>query len=443
VAALFLWVAGFRGRDFVRRVAITAVAAIALLLPWGVHNARQEGAFTLADSHGGITALMGGNPNSEGTYSRALHEMWKEVMGRSFLSPPHQETDHLAWGVAKRWWRASPLWTLGMIPLRAERLFGWEHGLLYWSMYRPGVLPERDVLAAERWRAPLTAATDGYWLLLTVAFLVGCRGVFVPGRAPLARAGLVLLIAAGLTSTATYLLLVAEPRYRLGIEALMLPVAALGWVSSWSSLTRWVKTRQSAREVIPSLALVGGVALLALLAPSCGERLRARGRWAVTVAHVDGRACFLYVLPAGGPSMVRGVADEIELVGSPDRPGTARVQLDCPRIPGTPEAPRRPGPATLSFEVVARARGQDEANGVAAPWSQSLRLQGREPQTAESANQGIRLAYALTPEETEGPWAVTFAPQADVTLHLRRATVRSQGDVHAPSAASSETTKRP
>ena len=418
VSAIYLFARGFRRAELARRLGLMALPALLLLLPWGLRNARHEGGFTLADSHGGITALMGDNPNADGTYARSLHEMWKRVTGRTFLSQPHQETDHLAWQVAKHWWRASPLWTAGMVPLRAERLLAWEHGLLYWSLYRPGVLPERYVLAAEGWRRPLTQLTDGYWLVLVIAFTMSLRPW--PRQAREARAGRLLLIAAASSSAVAYLLLVAEPRYRLGIEALMIPLAAAELVA----LARLVRarTRRAWREELApravSLLVLG---LLAWWGPQAGEAWRGRGRWAVATADVNDHACFLYVTPTaplpGARSPVRGRADHVEL--GPlvaEAPARTRWRLDCPW--GEPLAELgHEGPTTLSF-TVARPGERAADNGAGLPPLEpeivaGLRVEGAPPvvvhATAPDVTNTVEVTFPLRRDAVARGWDVVMS----------------------------------
>ena len=46
---------------------VGVVATLVVLLPWGIRHVRQSGSLYFTDDHGGITALIGANPNSEGT----------------------------------------------------------------------------------------------------------------------------------------------------------------------------------------------------------------------------------------------------------------------------------------------------------------------------------------------------------------------------------------
>src|SRR5262249_44029166 len=67
-------------------------AALVVLSPWAIHHARQSKSVYFTDDHGGITALIGANPNSEGSYTRALNQMFKDVTGRGVLDEPHHAT---------------------------------------------------------------------------------------------------------------------------------------------------------------------------------------------------------------------------------------------------------------------------------------------------------------------------------------------------------------
>ena len=103
--------AGARGRSSFARRLLTAVgvaATLVVLLPWGIRHVRQSGSLYFTDDHGGITALIGANPNSEGTYTRALNRMFKDVTGRSVLDEPHHDTDRAAYAIAREWFRFEP-----------------------------------------------------------------------------------------------------------------------------------------------------------------------------------------------------------------------------------------------------------------------------------------------------------------------------------------------
>src|SRR5207247_3024238 len=153
-----------RARAIVARTALSLAVTLAVLSPWAIRNLRVEGTLSFTDHHGGVTALMGNYPNTEGTYTRSLNLMFKELTGRTFLSPPHARTDHEAAAIARTWLRFDPAWTAGMTALRLERLFAAEHGLLYWSLYRPGVLPPRAAAWFSQRRTVICGVTDAFYI---------------------------------------------------------------------------------------------------------------------------------------------------------------------------------------------------------------------------------------------------------------------------------------
>ena len=73
--------------------AVSCAVAFLTLLPWGVRNQLRYGEFFLTDSHGGNTALVGANPNADGTYTRSLNKLFSEGTGYKLFAPPHR-TSH-------------------------------------------------------------------------------------------------------------------------------------------------------------------------------------------------------------------------------------------------------------------------------------------------------------------------------------------------------------
>src|SRR3569623_1154037 len=198
-------------RAVVMRTALALAVTLAALSPWAIHNLRHNGELRFTDSHGGITALMGNYPNSEGTYARSLGMMFRELEGgRSFLSEPHRETDQIAYAMAKRWIGFQPGWTAGMMALRIERLFAPERGLLYWSIYRPGVLPRHVADRFGVWRPDVVALVDGYYLIFAALVAAGL-GFAIAER----RWSMAVPVVCGRMLVATYTLYVAAPRFRL------------------------------------------------------------------------------------------------------------------------------------------------------------------------------------------------------------------------------------
>ena len=72
----------------VARTALGCGVAALVLLPWGIRNQLRYGEFFITDSHGGHTALVGANPDTDGVYSRSLNQMFWLGTG---LSPVRSE----------------------------------------------------------------------------------------------------------------------------------------------------------------------------------------------------------------------------------------------------------------------------------------------------------------------------------------------------------------
>jgi hypothetical protein len=262
-------------------------AALVVLSPWAIRHVKQSGALYFTDDHGGITALIGANPNSEGTYTRALNQMFKDVTGRSVLAEPHRETDQAAYAIVREWTRFEPRYALGMIALKADRLFDPEIRLLYWPIYRPGVLVgARAAWFAAHHRA-IEALADAFGLAVMGLTLVGIAAALLRRRWPL-----LALVPFQLALVATYALFFAEPRYRLPIELLALPFVALALgevVRLAAALVRGARP-----EVVTGARALGvGVAAVVLWRLAWppllegGRALRSRHRWAAVEARLE------------------------------------------------------------------------------------------------------------------------------------------------------------
>jgi hypothetical protein len=316
-----------------RAAALTAIgvaATFVVLLPWGVRHLRQSGTLYFTDDHGGITALIGANPNSEGTYTRALNQLFKDVTGRGVLDEPHRQTDRAAYEMARSWQRFEPGYALGLGFLKADRLYDPEHRLLYWSVLRPGVLVGRPAAFVAAHRRAITGLADGFGLALAGLALAGVA-LAVARR----RFTLLSLVPFQLALTATYALFFAEPRYRLPIEMLAFPFAALAagaLALAFAALARRSRAGlvQAARTLGPALVVVVTWRFGWPFALDAGAALRARHRWAVTEVAVDGRMRTLLWGPApplAPTSPLEGAPNGVHLRLGPAAVARARLLL--------------------------------------------------------------------------------------------------------------------
>jgi 4-amino-4-deoxy-L-arabinose transferase-like glycosyltransferase len=319
--AAFYWAAlGTPWRRLIARTALGCAVAMLVLLPWGIRNRLHYGELFLTDSHGGHTALVGANPNSDGVYSRSLNLMFKRTTGYELLRPPHREADRAAYALARRWAEVDSDYALGLLGAKADRLLTNERPLLYWPLYRQGVLRGESARWFDAHRAGIEALTDGFWYALVAAALFG---VVVAASRRLWPALSILPVPLGLA--VLYVLFFAEVRYHLAIAVFLFPFAgaALRWaVQGGRDLVLRRFNARGRRRFLRELA-VSVVAIVAVFAgwPSLvagAAQLRDRHRWGVCVCNVDGRdrlCAFRATVPAPGegPSPVRGVWNGVGL----------------------------------------------------------------------------------------------------------------------------------
>jgi len=368
-------------RQKVARAALLTVAGVAatlvVLLPWGIRHLRQSGALYFTDDHGGITALIGANPNSEGTYTRALNRMFKDVTGRSVLDEPHHDTDRAAYAIAREWFAYEPRYALGLATLKADRLFDPEHRLLYWSVFRPGVLVGRPAAWFAAHRAGIVRFADAFGIAVAGLALAG-----VVAACARRRWRVLALVPFQLAYVATYTIFFAEPRYRLPIEMLAFPFVAVA-LGEVVAATRAVIHRsrpdlvRAAKVLGPALlvVVVWRLAWPALL--DAGTALRARHGWAVSEADVDGRRRLLLwapVPPLAPRSPLAGSPEGVHVrVRADERPTELRLRLGGGPLPAGRyalhfrlEAPSGPARITLA------GKSADVAAGVPASFDAEI-----------------------------------------------------------------------
>ena len=320
-----------------RALLLTAVglgAALVVLSPWAIRHLQQSGALYFTDDHGGITALIGANPNSEGTYTRALNRLFKDVTGRTVLDEPHHATDQAAYAIVREWTRFEPRYTLGLVVLKADRLFDPEIRLLYWPIFRPGVLvgPRGAWFTAHH--GAIEALADGFGLAMMGLALAGIAVATVRRRW-----ALLALLPFQLALAATYTIFFAEPRYRLPLEMLAFPFVALA-LGEVATLARALLRRsradifRSSRALAPALALIVGWRIVWPATLDGGRALRARHRWAATEAVFQagselGTRLLLWrpTPPFSGTSPIEGAPNGLHLTTGADGIARARVRL--------------------------------------------------------------------------------------------------------------------
>jgi hypothetical protein len=340
-------------------------AALVVLSPWALRHLSQSGTLYFTDDHGGITALIGANPNSEGTYTRALNQMFKDVTGRSVLDEPHHTTDQAAYAIVREWTRFEPRYTLGLVTLKAERLFDPEIRLLYWPIFRPGVLTGQRAAWFAAHHAGIESLADGFGLVVLGLAAGGIVVAFARRRWTA-----VSLVPYQLALVATYTIFFAEPRYRLPIELLAFPfvACALGEVARLAAALR----RRSRAEGVVAVRNLG-VALAVVVAgrlvwPAIvdgGRALRAAHRWAATEATVQcGAGPRTQMLlwrpspPLDATSPVEGAPNGVHLRVGPQGLGRVRVRLSGALSPGSYDIGLRvASESDASVQIVLADRG--------------------------------------------------------------------------------------
>jgi Dolichyl-phosphate-mannose-protein mannosyltransferase len=329
---------GLAWKPALRKTAISCAVAALLLSPWAVRNRLRYGEFFVADSHGGITALMGANPNSDGRYARSLNRIFHEVTGYTVLAEPHREADRAALAMARPWLRFDPAFTVGLFIARAEQLLVHERALLYWPLFRAGVLPEPALGVASRWRSTIEPVVDAFWLATVAAALAGLGVAIVRRRWLVLTLVPFMVVLAGM-----YIVIFADPRYRLPITLLVFPFAAGGLVWLGQTARDVIRERRVSRAVRWEAGLsVGLIVTIFVGAPTlawAGSKLREHHRWAVQVCHVNQQARVCSWRRTGSRDddtpAVRGVWNGVGLAipaAAPDRAQEtgAETELDLP-----------------------------------------------------------------------------------------------------------------
>jgi 4-amino-4-deoxy-L-arabinose transferase-like glycosyltransferase len=382
--ALPIWMVATPGRAGLKtalaRTALGCGVAFLVLVPWGIRNQLRYGEFFLTDSHGGHTALVGANPNSEGVYSRSLNQMFWKGTGFRLFDPAPRAADRAAYALARSWAAFEPAYAIGLVAAKADRLLTHERPLLYWPLYRESVLRDPPRGFFDRRRAAIETLVDGFWYLLAAAT---AGALALAGARRNLRALAVTLFPLALV--ALYATFFSEVRYHLAIAIFMFPfaAAALVWlVTDARAIARaGPDAARAQRRRGPREGVVVVLAIVALFAGwrgllAAGTALREHHRWAVCVCDVNGRGslCNWRATPTGDGAIspLRGVWDGVGLrAGPPIVSAGSEIALPPGRYRITARADRTPAQATgLRLEVEADGHiiaGVDWAAGLPEP----------------------------------------------------------------------------
>ncbi len=331
----------------VARTALGCGVAAVVLLPWGIRNQLRYGELFITDSHGGHTALVGANPDTEGVYSRSLNQMFWLGTGYRLFDPRPREADRAAYALAKSWARFEPAYAVGLVAAKADRLLTNERPLLYWPLYRESVLPDPPRAFFARYRAGIEELVDGFWYFLAAASVAG---IVVAAARRHWRA--LVLLPFPLALIALYATFFSEVRYHLAIAIFMFPYAA--------AALAWAATLRPARaRLLEAGAVTLAVAALLLGWPAlirAGGGLRDRHRWAVCVCGAGAKTtlCNWRATARGDAAVspVHGVWNGVGLRLPAGSPETAATEIELPpgRYHITARADRLP-PAAARLQL--------------------------------------------------------------------------------------------
>jgi len=252
----------------------------------------------------------------------------------------------------------SPRFTLGLRLHRAWKLLGDERSLLYWPLYRQGVLRNGPQVFFDGWRTEIEAVVDGFWWGLWVLALAGA------GLALRHRRGALCLWPTVLALCAVYVLYFAESRYHLGLAMLLFPSAGGAPGELRRNNPELRASTMAFAAALPAVAIAGFV-----LCTSFAPELIATHRWAVSACELEGKPAFCkwQRIDADAPSGTSPVHGSLNGVGvDADRgimPG-ARAQLTLQpgryrlrgTLAGVPKG-QPPSPASGTIRLVLRPSG--------------------------------------------------------------------------------------
>lgn len=215
------------------------------LIPFGIHNTRAEGSFTLLTTHGGFNFYMGNNERATG-YPVRIRDF--RMTARAMLEDAHraaeEATGHaLSHAESSAWWSAQgrQFWRehLGMAIKLSARKF-----LLFWN--RTDV---DDLRMVEQSRLLTGWFTSRWWPGFFLIGSLGLIGVFRAQKAGTVRT----VILAGMGGLVLYFI---TARYRLTLAPLLLAIGAAGVTVVWNERALKKRTALNVAALLAAMTCV-------------------------------------------------------------------------------------------------------------------------------------------------------------------------------------------
>lgn len=202
----------------VPRMLLLTLATLAVVAPWTIRNALVHHSFMLTRSGSGLVFWLGNNPSSTGSATDdkgepVIHHAPPELQRRLADARNEIERDRVFRDAAREYIRAHPFAAAGRFVRRL--------GYFWWFSPQWGFA----------YSPPLKLAYRAWWLFLIALIVIGAA-------TSRRNRDLQLLAALALLVSLAQAVYYVEGRHRLGIEPLLLPLAAQGVLALGSVLQR-------------------------------------------------------------------------------------------------------------------------------------------------------------------------------------------------------------
>lgn len=218
------WGTGLRAAAW--RLALVGVAAIAVLVPWSVRSTLAMDAPVAVSLNFGDNLCIGHNPDAHGGYGSLEPQCFNDTGLRRPESETRRQSENIR--RALDYIRDHPGTTLARTPnkvwITVDRD---DDGLDVAEDF--GSRP----IMGDAARSALTAAANGYYLLVVAGAAVGA--VLLMRRPDPARRGLFLVVV-GLAQLVPPLLTFGDPRFKMPVYPTLAVCAAVAAVAAWDRL---------------------------------------------------------------------------------------------------------------------------------------------------------------------------------------------------------------